>query len=317
MSSIYNSYKLALSFRDKLEKFSALDKKSSTVASDSFSIISEYHKLLSHFFSLKNKDHTSKEYDTIHQILLTSSYDLIQKKESKKDGLSYLEWKNSYQNIWLKNIDLFYFSLSVFILSMVVGYHIGTSEPDLVPVILPQALMEMIIDHTKWFEELQKNPLVGGLGIAINNIRVALLCFALGALFGIGAIMLLCYNGFLFGVIFGYCYNNGFLAQLVNFVLTHGFLELTIIIASAFAGLIIGKSFYLRPYKNFPTKFKEACSEAGVIISGVAPWLVLAAFFEGFVSPFHYLSTEIKCLLGVSICLGFIFWTFMPKKQPA
>ena len=99
---------------------------------------------------------------------------------------------------------------------------------------------------------------------------------------------------------------------LLTFIVSHGILELSIIVASCFAGLIFSRIFYMRPYKNFKTRMAKAGEEGFKILCGVLPWLLVAAFLEVFVSPFDYLDAPLKILLG--ILAGFYFWFWIFKR---
>ena len=52
---------------------------------------------------------------------------------------------------------------------------------------------------------MNQNTALGGFQIAVNNIRVCLLCFALGAVFGIGGFAVLAFNGAMVGSILAFC----------------------------------------------------------------------------------------------------------------
>jgi uncharacterized membrane protein SpoIIM required for sporulation len=272
-----------------------------------------YSYSVSHLYKLKTIAKQASKVKYYEDVIIEATHKLLEFKISEGPSSSYRDWVNQYRRVWRNNLDLFYFTLCLFIISIVVGWNIGVSKPSYVALIIPQNLMEMIVDHTSWFAELQENPLLGGLIIAINNIKVSIVCFLLGTLCGIGGIGILCFNGILFGTMFGFCLTKGFHNHLLNFVLAHGFLELTIIIASCFAGLLIGRVFYIRPYENFQKRIGLAAKEAGIVASGEIPWLILAAIIEGFVSPFHYLNMELKGLLGITVCLTFVIWTFRPE----
>ena len=312
MAPNIDSHNIALNLLGNLKRFEPTSKDNPPNSDSAFELLKDYDNAVGVFFKLKAQNSTTTNFSRYQEVILSTSHELLKFRSNIKEKYGYREWILDYRTIWKRNLELFYFCLALFSVSMIVGWSIGVSEPSFVPLIVPQYLMEQIIDHTSWFAKLQEDPLMGGLGIAINNIRVATVCFLLGSVLGIGGMVLLCFNGLLFGTVFGYCMSRGFHRELFDFVLSHGFLELTIIIASAFAGLLLGRVFYQRPYSKFGERIRCAAREAGIVATGVVPWLILAAFFEGFVSPFHYFTTEIKLLLGVTIGVLFIFWTFKP-----
>jgi uncharacterized membrane protein SpoIIM required for sporulation len=197
----------------------------------------------------------------------------------------------------------------------VVGWKIGSTDHAYAAVLIPQALMEQILDQQKWFAEIQKAPWLYGLGIAKNNIGVAIHCFTLAALAGLGGVYILVLNGLLFGAVFGFCRSNHFDQALLNFVVGHGVLELTIIVAAAFSGFLFGRVFYMRPYRLFHLRMVTAASDAGVLLLGLLPWLLVAAVVEVFVSPWSFLDMPAKIFLGCLAAAAFWLWTWWPLPQ--
>lgn len=159
--------------------------------------------------------------------------------------------------------------------------------------------------------------MMGAFGIAVNNIKVSLLAFLGGAAFGLGSIYVLLFNGLMFGAVFGYCVKNGFHDRLADFVASHGFLELTVIVAAAFAGLVMGRGIWrglIEDRAKWRERLTETAYEAQVLAMGIIPWLILAGIIEGFVSPFPSLASFEKLLLGLMLAAIFFLYTFWPTS---
>lgn len=118
-----------------------------------------------------------------------------------------------------------------------------------------------------------------------NNIQVAFLSLAAGIALGVGTVLVLLYNGLILGVVFGLTIENGQGTPLVEQVASHGLLELSCIVVAAAAGLRLGEAI-LRPgrRKRGDALVEEARGAVETVL-GTAPWLVVAGFVEGFVSP--------------------------------
>ena len=118
-----------------------------------------------------------------------------------------------------------------------------------------------------------------------NNIQVAFMALAAGIALGLGTAFVLLYNGLVLGVVFGLTIENGQGTPLVEQVASHGLLELSCIVVAAAAGLRLGEAI-LRPgrRKRGDALVDEARGAVETVL-GTAPWLVLAGFVEGFVSP--------------------------------
>jgi uncharacterized membrane protein SpoIIM required for sporulation len=219
---------------------------------------------------------------------------------------AYGRWLARYRAIWKRELPILIFCAIFFLGSALVGFATAVQSPEYVPVMVPQSLMEDVMDGRAWFAKIQENPMLFGAMIGWNNIKVAINCFLGGAILGLGGLLMVCFNGVHIGSIFGFCAAKGFDDELSAFVVSHGFLELSIIVAAGAASLVYGRAFFMRPYREFPRRLSEGARDAGVMALGIIPWLVLAACFEAFVSPFDYLSVTAKLIAG--LLLGGLFW---------
>ncbi len=243
--------------------------------------------------------------------LATQFQRLSQLAGPRKDS-DLLPWIVQYRLLWREHFGIFLFTLVTFVSATLLGLGIGLNHSDFIPAIVSAEMMEKILDHVAWFERLQANPLMGALEIAVNNIKVSILCFLGGAVLGLGGWWILASNGLMLGMIFGFCMKNDFHDRLADFISAHGFLELTVIIASAFASFLVGQCFWRRPFKTFRQRIGQASVDGFNIMLGVTPWLILAGALEGFVSPFPSYSQTQKLVLGIVVTVAFWAWTFWP-----
>jgi uncharacterized membrane protein SpoIIM required for sporulation len=73
-----------------------------------------------------------------------------------------------------------------------------------------------------------------------NNIRVAILAFAVGILGGFPTLLLLFYNGLPIGTLAVQQHNAGYALPFWSFIVPHGVPELTAIFIAGGAGMVIG-----------------------------------------------------------------------------
>jgi uncharacterized membrane protein SpoIIM required for sporulation len=131
---------------------------------------------------------------------------------------------------------------------------------------------------------LSQSPLVAVLIIG-NNVRVAILCFALGALGCLPGVLLLTYNGRMLGTLSGLLYNGGYLLGFCSLILTHGVLELSAICIAGGGGLRLGWALVapgLRPRRD---ALREAAGDAFGLLAGAILMLVVAGVIEAYVTP--------------------------------
>jgi uncharacterized membrane protein SpoIIM required for sporulation len=280
-----------------------------------FRFLIQFELLAASLYRLRTDGGKDPLQHSTEDLLASASRDLFafqadKKRRSPQDALSY-----RYRCAWREHFPLFLYTLAMFVVASMVGWNVGISGYEYASILIPQPFIEHILGHQRWFDEIQKAPLLYGITIAKNNIGVAIHCFTLAALAGLGGVYILVLNGLFFGAVLGFCQANKFDDALLNFVVGHGVLELTIIVAATFAGLIFGRVFYMRPYRLFKARLAIATRHAATVLLGLCPWLLVAAGLEVFVSPWPFFHTHSKILIGMLTASAFWLWTLWPLPQ--
>jgi uncharacterized membrane protein SpoIIM required for sporulation len=178
-------------------------------------------------------------------------------------------------------------SFGVFMLSSVIGF-VGTNrDPEFSELVgVPAAFRELFIKtKTHWWEDLNEANQVGASSIVTNNIQVTIYTFAFGALFGLGTLFYLAYNGANIASVVALAYQADFGNDLVTFMVGHGVIELTCIFIAGGAGLLIGSALVMPGDLTRADALKARGKQAIRLMMGVATFLVIAGIIEGFVSP--------------------------------
>lgn len=154
---------------------------------------------------------------------------------------------------------------------------------------------------TRWWLELNQANQVGSSEILTNNIQVAFLAFAMGALAGIGTIYVLAFNGMMIGGVIGACFRTSpaFGQELLAFMVGHGVVELSCIFIAGGAGLMIGYSMLNPGEHSRADSLKISGVKAVKLAVGCAFLLVGAGIIEGFLSP-SSLPVFVKYATGIS-----------------
>jgi len=143
--------------------------------------------------------------------------------------------------------------------------------------------------------------------IASNNVWVSLIMFASGALFSIGPVFFLFKNGIMVGAFEYYFFSKGLGAQSILVIWIHGTLEILSIIIAGGAGLVLGHGLLFPKTYSRLVAFKNSAKDATKIALGLVPIIILAAFFESFITR----HTEMPIWLSISILTGsliFMVW---------
>lgn len=179
----------------------------------------------------------------------------------------------------------------LFIVPAAGGYALLRDRPELAPELLPDVMLERAeagaarTEARRGYVQVPsaERPVMAA-SIITNNIKVAFMAFASGAVFGVGSLVVLAYNGLSIGAASGYFANMGMLGYLWTFVVGHGFLELFAIWVAGAAGFMLGRAI-IAP-GDLPRK--DALIFAGRramrMIGAVILFLLIAGTIEGFVS---------------------------------
>lgn len=153
----------------------------------------------------------------------------------------------------------------------------------------------------------RQNELQMFLGIAFNNIMVTFILFMSGIFFAVGPVFYLMKNAIMLGSFQYYFFSKGLGMQSVLVIWIHGTLEISAIIIAGAAGLVLGHGMlFPRTYTRMQA-FRNSAKDGTKIAFGVVPFLIVAAFFEGFVTR----HTEMPVWLSVTILassLAFVIW---------
>jgi uncharacterized membrane protein SpoIIM required for sporulation len=280
-----------------------------------FRLLIQFELLAASLYRLRTDRVNDPLQHSTEDLVASASRDLFVFQADPKQRTPEGTLSDRYRRAWREHFPLFLYTLALFVVACVVGWNVGVSGYGYASVLIPQSFIENILDHQRWFDEIQKAPLLYGFTIAKNNIGVAIHCFTLAALAGLGGVYILVFNGLFFGAVLGFCQANKFDDALLNFVVGHGVLELTIIVAATFSGFIFGRVFYMRPYRLFKTRLAVATHHAATVLVGLCPWLLVAACLEVFVSPWPFYSSHSKILIGILTASTFWLWTLWPLPQ--
>ncbi|MCL2720773.1 MAG: stage II sporulation protein M [Treponema sp.] len=149
-----------------------------------------------------------------------------------------------------------------------------------------------------------------------NNISIAFRTFAGGIFAGIGSLFFLCLNAGYLGIISGHIINVGYSNTFFPFVIAHGSFELTAIVFSAYAGLLLGYRFFVTKGLSRSASIKKAGKDALPIIAGSALMLVIAAAIEAFWSSKHMLPIQLRVGTGIVLwVLLLVYFLFAGKAR--
>ena len=142
-----------------------------------------------------------------------------------------------------------------------------------------------------------------------NNTGIGFQTFASGLVLGLGTLFFLLYNGLMIGSIAGHLTGLGYTETFWGFVAGHSAPELTAIMLSGAAGLMLGWAILAPGNSSRLRALQDAGRNAVRIVYGAAFLFLLAAFIEAFWSSMGWIDPDIKYAVG--ICLWVMLWAYL------
>ncbi|MBK6750841.1 MAG: stage II sporulation protein M [Acidobacteria bacterium] len=205
----------------------------------------------------------------------------------------------------------------VFTVSAFISGWLSFNNPEFAVLIGVEETADAARSNKMWWLSLNEANQVGASQILTNNIRVAFLAFAWGALLGLGSFYILMMNGVSIGGVVGACYrgNTDFANELMTFMVGHGVIELSTIFMAGGAGMMIGYAFIDPGDLTRAQALKKKGMEAAKIVFGCACLLVVAGVIEGFLSP-SALPAPYKIATGVFTGIVMYSYLMMAGRDP-
>lgn len=186
---------------------------------------------------------------------------------------------------------------------LLVGAWLAVSD-DAVEASAPAAVREAYISED--FEAYYSSDPAGQFAteVFVNNVQVAILAFASGALFCVPTAALLAFNGANVGVAGGLFHHAGEAPLFWGLILPHGLLELSAVIIAGAAGLALGWSVVVPGDRRRADALAEEGRRSVSIVLGLVVAFGIAGLVEAFVTP-SGLPTWARVAIGAVIWLLF------------
>ena len=209
------------------------------------------------------------------------------KKESKNKIISF--WSDEFPLFFYQYHKTLLYAFLIFMSAVVIGAVSTLNDDSFVRLILGDNYVNMTIENIEKGEPMavyKSGSNIGSfLGITINNIRVAIIAFALGVFFSVGTIYVLFSNGIMLGAFITFFYNYGILEK-TSTVWLHGTIEISVIVIAGCAGLVMGNSFLFPKTYSRRVAFMKGAKDGLKIVVSTIPFFIIAGFIEGFITRY-------------------------------
>lgn len=211
----------------------------------------------------------------------------ITKKESKNKIISF--WRDEFPLFFYKYHKTLLYAFLIFMSAVLIGAVSTLNDDSFVRLILGDSYVNMTIENIEKGEPMavyKGGSNIGSfLGITINNIRVAIIAFALGVFFSVGTVYVLFSNGIMLGAFITFFYNYGILEK-TSTIWLHGTIEISVIVIAGCAGLVMGNSFLFPKTYSRRVAFMKGAKDGLKIVVSTIPFFIIAGFIEGFITRY-------------------------------
>ncbi|MEY4927877.1 MAG: hypothetical protein RI894_2313 [Bacteroidota bacterium] len=223
-------------------------------------------------------------------------------------------WREELPDLLWHSRKIMGWALLIFGLFFIVGWVSSAMNPDFDKIMLGESYIQMTKENIAKGDPLGvykgSNEIEMFFQIGSNNLKVDFLTFALGILWGIGAVLVMIYNAIMVGSFQHFFYAYGGFKDSLFTIWVHGAFEISAMILSCAAGMELGKGIVFPGTYSRLQAFQISARRGFKILVGVLLLTVIAAFNESFLTRF----TDAPYLLRGAIIfssLGFVLFYFV------
>lgn len=242
----------------------------------------------------------------------------IYKNRRSKIGRLVSFWTDELPQLIYEARREFLFAFLLFVGAFLVGALSMAYDPEFANVILGEEYVRETMNNIDAGDPMRiykdKGQFGMFLGITVNNMYVAFLTFVMGVFYGIGSIVILVQNGIMVGTFQYFFIEKGLFWESFLTIWIHGTLEISAIIIAGAAGLTMGKGLAFPGTYTRLQSFQRSARRGVKIMIGIVPVIILAGFFEGFLTRYTETPNLIRGLF-ILICLLFVlvYYIWYPK----
>lgn len=239
------------------------------------------------------------------------------KKESRNRIVSF--WRDEFPLFFYKYQRTLLYAFLIFVVAILIGAISSVFDDTFVRLILGDRYVNETLSN---IESGNPTAIYGGgsewgtfLAITVNNIRVAILAFALGVLTSVGSAYVLFSNGVMVGAFFTMFANNEVFWEASKNIMLHGAIELSVIVVAGCAGMVMGNSILFPKTYSRRVSFMRGAKDGLKIVVSTFPFFLIAGFIEGFITRYNEMPVWLALtIIMASFALIIFYYVIYPVK---
>jgi uncharacterized membrane protein SpoIIM required for sporulation len=199
------------------------------------------------------------------------------------------------------------------LVTFIIGWISSANDGEYSRLILGDSYVNMTLDNIEKGDPMgvykDSDELWMFIMIALNNIRVMILVYLFGLFISLGSIVYIVRHGIMIGTFQYLFYEYNVLYESVTTIWIHGTIEIFTLIVAGGAGIMLGNSILFPGTYSRKVSFIRGAKSSTKVIVGLLPFIVIAAFLEGFVTRHTEWPGVIRIGI-ISISFIVVIWYF-------
>ncbi len=229
-------------------------------------------------------------------------------------------WPTAVRSLWRETL----FIALLLALGIAAAWSLVASDPAWYHVLVPEAMAQgrepgasvAALRDTIFGEPEHDGLHVFATFLFTNNSQVSILAYALGFAFGVPTMLLVTYNGLMFGAMTAVFAGAGLTTDFLGWIAIHGTTELFAIIIAGACGLRIGTGFAFPGARSRLAAAADAGKATGAAMIGVILMLLVAGLLEGFGRQMIQ-STALRYAVGGTMLALWLAYFYIPRRDAA
>lgn len=207
------------------------------------------------------------------------------------------------------------YSFLILLLGALTGALSAANDETFIRLILGDGYVDMTLQNIENGDPMGVYSSMSGdvmfFAITVNNIRVALLAFAMGLFFSLGTGYVLFQNGIMLGAFHYLFFKHGFFDETILTIWIHGTLEISAIIIAGAAGLMLGNGILFPGTYPRMVAFRKGAKRGLKIVVSLIPFFIVAGFFESFITRHTEWPLAVKIFIILASLSVTVFYLFL------
>ncbi len=208
-------------------------------------------------------------------------------------------------------------SLVILLVAVAMGVVMSLAEFDNIRTIMGDAYVDMTISNIENGDPAAVYRSGSGtdsfLLIVLNNLWCDVMALAFGLLTSLGPAFYLLNNGINLGCFFTIFHHYDVLGQASIAIMMHGTFEITTMVTSGAAGLVLGSGLLFPGTYSRTAAFRRSARLGLKLFLGTVPYTIIAAFIEGYITRYTHADNGLRlAAIAVMLVIAVFYFIILP-----